>query len=332
MSNLTDMNERIDRHHLLTYDVEIPIYAQNVSELTSEERVRVMRNEILDWTRSNARVLPWRTGIDRDPWGVLVSEFMLVQTQASRVALTFPRFLDRFPTAYDLAHASVEETVREWMGLGYYRRARALRACAIEIVERFDGHVPHRYEDLTSLPGVGPYIANAVRAIAFAQHVGAVDTNVRRIIARTFGLPSTTKASAIQLLADALVSGTEPGLWTEALFDFGASVCQHKSPRCADCPLAEGLCASAHAPSLHDANTPERRPQSRFAGSRRQLRGLILRRLTESSSYSIDLLNNEVSPLGFSKEQVKEIVYELVHEGLLASLPRSMKDRSADWS
>lgn len=257
---------------------------------------------------------------------------MLIQTQASRVALTFPRFIDRFPTPHQLARSPIEDVLAEWMGLGYYRRARALRDCAIELVERFDGKVPSRYEDLISLPGIGPYIANAVLALAFDYQVGAVDTNVRRILSRTLGLPSTTKASTLQSIADALAMGTRPGEWTEALFDFGASVCKNQSPNCADCPLGNGLCTSAHSSSVRISNTPRLRTQSRFVGSRRQLRGLILRHLTDTASDPVSRLMDDVSEFGFDHALVAEVASQLLREGLIRALPAQLSNGSVDRS
>ncbi|MGC8481827.1 MAG: hypothetical protein ACP5PJ_09785 [Acidimicrobiales bacterium] len=309
-----------------------PIYARCVPELSIEERQREVRAAILGWSASNPRDLPWRRSRRREPWEVLVSEFMLIQTQASRVALTFPRFINRFATPHQLAQSTIEEVLAEWMGLGYYRRARALRDCAIELVEHFDGKVPSRYEELISLPGIGPYIANAVRALAFDYKVGAVDTNVRRILSRTLGLPSTTKASTLQSIADDLAMGTSPGEWTEALFDFGASVCRNQSPNCRDCPLGNGLCTSAHSSSVRINNTPRLRTQSRFVGSRRQLRGLILRHLTDTSSDPVDRLMDEASAFGFDHAHVSEVASQLLREGLICALPDRLSKGSVDRS
>ena len=205
-----------------------------------------MEELLLAWYGENGRDLPWRE--TTDPYAILVSEVMLQQTQVERVVPRWQRWLDRWPTAAALAAASPADVIREWQGLGYNRRALNLHRAAEAITA--DGWP----DDLTELPGVGPYTAAAIANQAFGKPVLPVDTNVRRIEERTghaFG-------------ADAL----------QALFDLGATICLARVPRCATCPLAE------HCPSRGRRYEPLRR-QSRFEGSFRQRRAAMLRLVSE---------------------------------------------------
>ena len=220
--------------------------------------------------------LPWRR--TRDPWAVLVSEAMLQQTQVARVAPRFSVFLDRWPTPADLAAAPLGDVLAAWAGLGYYRRARDLHATARVLVAEHGGAVPDDLAALRALPGVGPYTARAVLALAFGRDVGVVDTNVARVLARAVtGAPLT--AAAVQRLADDLVPAGTGRAHTEALLDLGATVCTARAPRCDSCPLA-GCCAwraaggDAPDPAVTTAGTS--RPQPRFEGSDRQGRGRLL--------------------------------------------------------
>ncbi len=201
-----------------------------------------MERRLLAWFRDTARDLPWRR--TRDPYAILVSEVMLQQTQASRVAPRFVRWLERWPTVTALADASRADVIREWQGLGYNRRAVALHQAARQLAR--DGWPA----DLTELPGVGPYTAAAVRNFAWGEPVLPVDTNVRRVQERTGRAFSPAAA--------------------QALMDLGARVCLARVPRCGECPLA------ADCPSAGMRAEPLRR-QSRFEGSFRQRRAAALR-------------------------------------------------------
>ncbi len=205
-----------------------------------------MDDLLLAWFSQNGRDLPWRK--TRDPYAILVSELMLQQTQVERVVPRWLRWLERWPTAAALAAASPADAIREWQGLGYNRRAVSLHRAAQSVAA--DGWP----DDLTELPGVGPYTAAAIANQAFGEPVLPVDTNVRRIQERTghaFG------ANALQ-----------------ALFDLGATVCLARVPRCGTCPLAE------RCPSRGRRYEPLRR-QSRFEGSFRQRRAAMLRLVAE---------------------------------------------------
>ena len=201
---------------------------------------------LLAWHGENARDLPWRQ--TKDPYAILVSEVMLQQTQVERVVPRWVRWLERWPTANALAAASPADVIREWQGLGYNRRALGLHRAAHTIAT-------HGWpDDLTELPGVGPYTAAAIGNQAFGEAVLPIDTNVRRIQERT---DHVFEPEALQ-----------------ALFDLGATICLARVPRCGACPLSE-LC-----PSRGRRYEPLRR-QSRFEGSFRQRRAELLRLVAE---------------------------------------------------
>ncbi len=203
--------------------------------------VRRVRRALLDWYDANKRDLPWRrTG---DPYAILISEFMLQQTQVQTALPYYQRFLSAFPTVASLANADEEEVLREWAGLGYYSRARNLHAAAKKIVEEFGGKVPGSYAELLFLPGVGPYAAGAIASIAFGAAVPAVDANVIRVLSRLFVLPGLSKSPSlrkrVEEAASALVSPDRAGDFNQALMELGALVCRAASPKCEECPLAQ---------------------------------------------------------------------------------------------
>jgi len=209
---------------------------------------------LLSWFDHHGRDLPWRR--TRDPYAILVSEVMLQQTQVERVVPRYRDWLERWPTANDLAGAAPADVVRAWQGLGYNRRALCLHRAA-QIVAR-EGWPA----DLTELPGVGTYTSAAVRSFAWGEPVLPVDTNVRRVQERT-GLTFSAAAG-------------------QALMDLGATVCLARIPRCNACPLAPGC------PSRGRRYEPLRR-QSHFQGSFRQRRGLALRLVAERPRRLLEL-------------------------------------------
>ena len=230
-----------------------------------------IRSALLAWYDREHRSFPWR-GLT-DPYAVLVSEVMLQQTQASRVAERFPRFMARFPIAPELAAATATELLAEWSGLGYNRRALALQRAAATIVR--DGW-PETVEGLQRLPGIGPYTARAVASLAFGSAVGVVDTNVRRWLIRRLGVIDAPMQ--LQRAADALASATPDGRaadWTHATMEFGASVCRSRAPRCGDCPIADGCPSRGVAPRVPVAR------QAPLRGSDRAYRGAVVRLLAE---------------------------------------------------
>lgn len=199
---------------------------------------------LLRWFRHAARDLPWRA--TRDPYRVLVSEFMLQQTQAGRVAQYYPRFLQRYPTVHDLANAGPKSVREAWDGLGYYRRAENLHRLAQVVVKRHAGRVPDRPEVLRTLPGVGPYTAAAVATFAYEKRAAPVDTNVARVLQRAFRPRLEDGARgrrALAALAQAVLPYRPKAAWefNQALMDLGATVCRARKPECPRCPV-RGAC------------------------------------------------------------------------------------------
>ncbi len=195
---------------------------------------------LLAWYRKSARDLPWRR--TRDPYEVIVSEFMLQQTQVSRVLEYYPRFLKRFPTVYKLAAAKPRVVMEAWEGLGYYARARNLHALAKE-VSGVGGQMPDDPEELMKLPGVGRYTAGAVASFAYEKPVPAVDTNVARVIERYFTGKRETRngkrTNQIWAIAGAIVpkNGRRAWAFNQAIMELGARVCVARKPRCPECPV-----------------------------------------------------------------------------------------------
>ncbi len=196
---------------------------------------------LLAWYTKHRRDLPWRR--TRDAYAIWISEAMLQQTRVEAVVPYFERFLARFPTIQALAAASEDDVVAAWSGLGYYRRARALRAAAQAIVERHGGRFPDAKKDALALPGVGPYTAGAVLSIAYGLREPAVDGNVARVYARRFGLEDPLGSGELNRrlweLAGELLPPEDPGAWNQALMELGATVCTPRSPRCLACPWME---------------------------------------------------------------------------------------------
>jgi A/G-specific adenine glycosylase len=235
------------------------------------------RRAILRWYALHGRTLAFRR--TSHPYAVLVSEAMAQQTQAERAAARWERFMERFPTVEALASAAPAAVLREWQGLGYDRRALALWRAARIIRDEHGGQVPSSVEALEALPGVGPYTARAVAAIAFGRRVGAVDVNVSRVIGRFFGGTERMPARDVQLIADGVVATGDPATWTHALMDLGAAVCRPRTPRCADCPVRAWCRYAAEGPADRPTAITTRRPPTPFPGTTRWLRGRILDRL-----------------------------------------------------
>jgi A/G-specific adenine glycosylase len=233
------------------------------------------------WFADAARPLPWRAA-EVSPWAVLVSEFMLQQTQVARVVPRWEAWIERWPTPAAFAAEPAAEAVRAWDRLGYPRRALWLHRAAVEIVERHGGEVPEGLDDLLALQGVGPYTARAVAAFAFGRRHPVVDTNTRRVIARAVlgqaeaGPPSPARdlAAMSALLPE---SDAAARVFNAAAMELGATVCIARAPRCDACPIAAS-CAwrGAGYPQYHG---PRRAVQARFAGSDRQVRGVVMREL-----------------------------------------------------
>jgi A/G-specific adenine glycosylase len=195
---------------------------------------------LLAWYDAHRRELPWRAaaGAAAAPYLVLLSEFMLQQTTVATVSARFTTFLARFPSLEALAAAQAAEVLHAWQGLGYYRRARALHACARAVLERHGGRLPDDEAGLRALPGIGPYTASAIRAIAFGAPDVPVDGNVLRLMARLHRIETPLPAAATGLrdLAGCLAGRRRPADVAQALMDLGATVCRPRRPACLVCP------------------------------------------------------------------------------------------------
>jgi A/G-specific adenine glycosylase len=240
---------------------------------------------LLGWFADNARDLPWRSR-DRTPWGVLVSEVMLQQTQVSRVEPRWREWMQRWPSPGDLAGAPIADALRAWQGLGYPRRALRLHQTAGIIVTSHAGTVPADVAALRALPGIGEYTAAAVAAFAFGEPVAVLDTNVRRVLARwrsgVAGPRSSSISSAERVAAQALLPEPDAAAtWSVALMELGALVCIARSPACDRCPLRH-QCAWLAAG--RPATVSKARQQPAFDGSDRQARGWLLRRVAHDGS------------------------------------------------
>lgn len=234
-------------------------------------RDETIQNAVQTWGRRTLRDLPWRQ--IRDPWAILVSETMLQQTQVARVVDRLPRFLERFPTVEACAASAPGDVVDEWAGLGYNRRPLNLHRAAVAMVERHGGRVPERLDDLLALPGIGPYTARAVRAFAFEAPAAVVDTNIGRLLARLEG--RTLRPREVQELADELLTD-EVWLWNQSVMELGALVCTKRAPRCDECPVADPCSWRGTGADPAVGSAAVSKPQARFEGSDRQLRGRLV--------------------------------------------------------
>ena len=215
--------------------------------LSSEDQ-----HALLNWYDQHQRDLPWRH--TRNPWHILLSEILLQQTQVSRGLVYWTRMVEAFPTVASMAKAPVDAVLKAWEGAGYYSRARRLHALSQRVMlpsqeGGFDGELPSTYDELLSLPGIGPYTAAAVASIAFDQPVACVDGNIRRVMARTTAQLEPS-ASAVQAWANGVLVGERAGDWNQALMELGATVCTPKRVKCEVCPISRG-CAGKDEPEAY---------------------------------------------------------------------------------
>ncbi len=201
--------------------------------------------ELLEWYDRHARVMPWRVpprdrkeGVRPDPYRVWLSEVMLQQTTVAAVRDYFRRFTDRWPTVAALAGSEDADVMAEWAGLGYYARARNLLKCARAVVADHGGVFPTTRDALLTLPGIGPYTASAVAAIAYDEPATVVDGNVERVMARLHNVATPLPAAKPELtaLAEAFTPDTRPGDYAQAVMDLGATICTPRNPACGICP------------------------------------------------------------------------------------------------
>jgi A/G-specific adenine glycosylase len=253
------------------------------------------KKTILDYYACYGRNFPWRVNLD--PWGVLVSEFMLQQTQTARVVPYWERWIKKWPGPADLAAASLEDAVREWSGLGYNRRAKHLWECAKAISQRYNGRVPDTPEALLTLPGIGPYSAGAVACFAWNYPVVFIETNIRSVLLHFFfqGKTDIEDKDLLPLL-NALLDRENPRKWYWALMDYGAE-----------------LKKTTANPNRKGAGYTR---QSRFKGSLREIRGTIVRKLVGQGGQDGKILF----------ENVRKDLEELREEDFYKALASLRKD------
>lgn len=226
---------------------------------------------MLGWYDRHRRKLPWRAlpGQTPDPYRVWLSEIMLQQTTVAAVGPYYVAFLKRWPTVEALAAAPVEEVMSAWAGLGYYSRARNLHACARYVAANLGGKFPASEEALRELPGVGPYTASAIAAIAFGKRAAPVDGNIERVLARLYAVrePLPGAKPALRALASALAPEQRSGDFAQAMMDLGAMTCTPKSPDCTSCPWMEDCDGRAQglAAALPYRDAKAARPRKRGA-------------------------------------------------------------------
>jgi len=276
-----------------------------------------LRTPVLAWFDEHARDLPWRAP-DRTPWGVLVSEVMLQQTPVVRVEPAWRSWMRTWPTPADLAAASTADVLRAWDRLGYPRRALRLQECARAVVERHAGTVPRSTAELLALPGIGPYTAAAVQAFAFGVRSVVLDTNVRRVLARTVSgaaLPAPAQTVAETVLADVYVPDDDAtaARWAAASMELGALVCTARAPRCDACPVAT-LCRWRALGMPADEHAARRRTQA-WTGTDRQVRGRIMALLRDAPG---PVPAEEVDAVWPGTAQRERCLDSLVTDGLVA--------------
>jgi A/G-specific adenine glycosylase len=222
----------------------------------SPKDTRAFRRSLLYWYRSHGRDLPWRR--TTDPYAVLVSEFMLQQTQVATVIPYYNKWLQRFPDLAALARAPENDVLHAWQGLGYYSRARNLHSAAKAIVDQSNGEFPQLAPELESLPGIGRYTANAIATFAFDQSVSIVEANIARLLARITNyqepIDSSGGRETLWQIASILVPASGARVFNSALMDLGALVCRPR-PKCQVCPVRR-FCRASRPETL-----PRKRPR-----------------------------------------------------------------------
>jgi A/G-specific adenine glycosylase len=279
--------------------------------------VDAVRDALVSWYEADHRDFPWRR--TDDPYEILVSEVMSQQTQLGRVVEAWADFLAEWPTAAALAAADRSDVVSFWSShsLGYNNRAKYLHEAARQVTEEFDGEFPRTPDELSELMGVGPYTANAVASFAFNEGDAVVDTNVKRVLHRTFDVPDDD--DAFERVAQFLMPPGASRVWNNAVMELGGVACG-KTPRCDEegCPWREWC----HAYQTGDFTAPDVPTQPSFEGSRRQFRGRIVRLLGEREEMEMDALGHRIrvdySPDGeHGREWLRGLCSDLVDDGLI---------------
>lgn len=258
--------------------------------MLTDEQVTEFREIVWDYFRTHRRDMPWRD--DPSPYHVLVSELMLQQTQVGRVLPKYQEFMARFPTIVDLASAALGDVLAAWSGLGYNRRAKFLHAAASKVVSDFGGELPATRDELVSLPGIGPNTAGAILAYAFNQPVVFIETNVRTVLFHHFFADQTDIDDRVLLpIVQQVCDPEHPREWYYALMDYGTHLKQ--------------TAGNNISQSKHYAR------QSKFEGSRRQVRGRILRELVAGGRATEELLTL------LADDRARSVLDDLSREGLI---------------
>jgi A/G-specific adenine glycosylase len=256
-------------------------------------RLRHFKKEVRKYYRNHGRDFPWRNSVD--PYHILVSEIMLQQTQTGRVLDKYERFLSEFPDFYSLARAPLQSVLSIWQGLGYNRRAIALSNIARQVISEFDGVLPSSEAVLVELPGIGKATASAIAAFAFNEPSVFIETNIRRVFIHFFFRDRETVADAeILPLIVKTLDRSNPRQWYYALMDYGAM-------------LKKGL-RNPNRKSVHY------RRQTRFEGSHRQVRGMVLKEIISEHRVTVSSLAKELDQ---SPEKIREVLSELQREGFI---------------
>lgn len=200
-----------------------------------------LSDKLVDWFYQNARKMPWRVvgGAHPNPYEVWISEIMLQQTTVKTVETYFPKWMEKFPTVFDLAKADIEDVLLCWQGLGYYTRARKIHECAKLLVEKYNGELPKTREKLLKLPGIGPYSASSIAAFSYNSRETVVDGNVLRVIARLYGIERAITKEEIYDLASPLTHPEHSADYSSAIMDLGATICTPQNAKCLLCPWNE---------------------------------------------------------------------------------------------
>lgn len=301
----------------------LQVLEEEKAPLERKERLKAMEKPLLAWYGRRARSLPWRD--DPKPYPVWISEIMLQQTRVEAVKPYFERFMKAFPTPKDLAEAEDDYLMKMWEGLGYYNRARNLKAAARLVMENHGGSLPASYEELISLPGIGSYTAGAISSIAFNLPLPAVDGNVLRVISRVLGDREDIKKASVKAGMEqelkAVMPADDASRYNQGLIEIGALVCiPGGEPKCGECPL-ESLCLTkknrwwkeipykspARARKIQDRTVFIIEYQDKVALRKRPMEGLLAA-LYELPNVEGSLCEEEVTEaLGLSKEEVKAV-------------------------
>ena len=286
-------------------------------ETILELRSRVMHSNIerkvFLWWDKERRDFPWRA--TRDPWEILVSEFMLQQTQASRVIEKYHVFLNRFPDPTSCANSSPGEVIELWSGLGYNRRAINLHQSAKVISTKYQGVVPNELQSLLELPGIGDYTARAILAFSFEKDVAVVDVNVKRVFSRLKGKVMSMKEA--QVNADQNLPAGEGWRWNQAMIEVGATLCTARITHCCACPFETTCIWTKDQTKPDPAISPKemRQKPDSFEGSDRQGRGKLISALRDKAVLKKDI----PKILGWinDPERCSRVLQKLEKDGLI---------------